>query len=185
MTGYNPRYLSDDREIPITRAVYEKRVLDLDAWDPSTQVIPSPQDPIIGDIDGAIEDGITHTFSESLKIFYKKAGIFSEISDFYNHTTYLFVRFEPSQLADLKVCSGKSSQISILLVQFQHQSLNEQFIRCRYASSRRLCIIRGCLRRLRRRKPWITENTTLLNSSQPSPPPLLHGPRLSLSRTER
>ena len=102
-TGYNPRYLSDDREIPITRAVYEKRTVDLNAWDPSTQVIPSPQDPIIGNIDGAVEDGITHTFSESLKIFYKKAGIFSEVSDFYNHTAYLFVRFLPSELADLKV----------------------------------------------------------------------------------
>jgi hypothetical protein len=62
----------------------------------------------MGDIDGAIEDGITHTFSESLKIFYKKAGIFSEVSDFYNHTTYLFVRFQPSELADLKVLQQRA-----------------------------------------------------------------------------
>jgi hypothetical protein len=67
------------------------------------QVFPSISDPVDGDIDGAVQDRIAHTFDESLKIFYWEAGTFKEVSEFYNHTTHLFVRFSPFQLSNIKV----------------------------------------------------------------------------------
>jgi len=71
MTGYNSRFKSDLIEVPTARAFYEKYVLNLNSWDPSTQVIESPEDPILGDLDSGSTQSATHTFSESLKIFYK------------------------------------------------------------------------------------------------------------------
>jgi hypothetical protein len=104
LTGYNPRYLSDLKEVPIARAMYEKQTLNLNSWDESTQVIKSPELPVISDLDAATVDSATHTFGESLKIFYKEGRVYGEVEDFYNHTTYLFVRFSASQLADIKMC---------------------------------------------------------------------------------
>ncbi len=44
LTGYNQRFISDTREIPIARAMYERKTVRLNAWDPATQVRISPKD---------------------------------------------------------------------------------------------------------------------------------------------
>ena len=80
MTGYNPRYLSDLNEIPVAKAMYQSTTLDLDSWDESTQVVKSPQDPAIGDLYSATVDDALHTFSDSMKVFYKEGRVYGEVS---------------------------------------------------------------------------------------------------------
>jgi hypothetical protein len=49
----------------------------------ATQVVKSPQDPIISDLDSGTVDDALHRFSESLKVFYKEGRVFGEVEDFY------------------------------------------------------------------------------------------------------
>ena len=104
LTGYNPKYSSHPEAVPIARAMYESKTINLNSWDAATQVLRSPEDPVNGNLDGATVDDALHTFSETLKVFYKEGRVFGETNSFYNHTVKLFVRFDASQLADIKMC---------------------------------------------------------------------------------
>ena len=76
LTGYNPKYSSHPEAVPIARAMYESKVINLNSWDPATQVLHSPEDPVNGNLDGATVDDALHTFSETLKVFYKAGRVF-------------------------------------------------------------------------------------------------------------
>jgi hypothetical protein len=84
--------------------MYQEGTINLNSWDPATQVVPSPEDPIFGDLNSATVDEATHSFGESLKIFYKEGRVFGEVETFYNHSAVLFVRFDPAELQDIKMC---------------------------------------------------------------------------------
>jgi len=81
MTGYNPRYLSDMREVPIAQAMYQAKTIDLDAWDEATQVVKSPNNPVIGDLYSATVDDALHGFSDSMKVFYKEGRVYGEVRE--------------------------------------------------------------------------------------------------------
>jgi hypothetical protein len=105
-TGYFRHPItSKDAVVPGVKSVHQHLKVPLNGFDEDLSRV-SPKTPVpTDDIDSTFARAAAHRFtSETLKARYQELGIFEAGEPFYPHSSYLFARFQPEQLKNLKSC---------------------------------------------------------------------------------